>query len=159
MTFSNELVLRAQALLEAYRSDGRKIATAESCTGGLIGALFTDIPGSSKVFERGFITYSNEAKIESLGVDAAVIGHHGAVSAPVAEAMALGALEHSRADVTLAVTGIAGPGGGTAQKPVGTVWFATATRESVYSEMQLFTGSRSEIRMQAVSHALQLLAH
>ena len=77
----------------------------------------------------------------------------------MAEAMALGALEHSRADVTLAVTGIAGPGGGTAQKPVGTVWFATATRESVYSEMQLFTGSRSEIRMQAVSHALQLLAH
>src|SRR5688572_31577845 len=110
------LKARATALLESYRQRGLKIATAESCTGGLVAALLTEIPGSSAVVERGFVTYSNEAKSELIGVSAALMAAHGAVSEPVARAMAEGAIAHSRADVAVAITGIAGPSGGTATK-------------------------------------------
>src|SRR5271156_4860287 len=126
--FSPELIERAAALIAACRARGLKIATAESCTGGLICALLTEIPGSSAVLERGFVVYSNEAKREVLGVPEAVLAAHGAVSEPTARAMALGAITHSNADVAVSVTGIAGPDGGTAAKPVGLVHFACARR-------------------------------
>ena len=117
---------------------GLKLATAESCTGGLIAAILTEVPGSSDVFERGFVTYSNEAKTELLGVPAELIEKHGAVSEEVARAMASGALGHSRADIAVAVTGVAGPGGGTTAKPVGLVHLAAARRGSVtHKEIRL----------------------
>ena len=116
------------ALAQALRAAGLTLATAESCTGGLIAAACTAVAGSSDWFERGFVTYSNQAKAEMLGVPAALIAAHGAVSAEVAQAMAEGALAHSRADLAVAVTGIAGPGGATPGKPVGTVWLALAGR-------------------------------
>ena len=116
------------ALAQALRAAGLKLASAESCTGGLIAAACTALAGSSDWFERGFVTYSNAAKSEMLGVPAALIAVHGAVSAEVAQAMAEGALAHSRADLAVAVTGIAGPGGATPGKPVGTVWMAVARR-------------------------------
>src|SRR5271154_7318732 len=126
--FPSELIERAAALVSACSARGLKIATAESCTGGLICALLTEIPGSSAVLERGFVVYSNEAKREVLGVPEAVLAAHGAVSEPTARAMALGAITHSNADVAVSVTGIAGPDGGTAAKPVGLVHFACARR-------------------------------
>jgi PncC family amidohydrolase len=113
------LVLKARGLLDAFKVGRLKLATAESCTGGLIAAILTEVPGSSVVLERGFVTYSNEAKTEMLGVPAELIGKHGAVSEPVARAMAQGAIAHSRADISVSVTGIAGPDGGSAEKPVG----------------------------------------
>lgn len=131
------------------------LATAESCTGGLIAAACTDIAGSSAWLERGFVTYSNSAKTDMLGVDAQLIATHGAVSEPVARAMAQGALMHSRAQVALAVTGIAGPGGGTADKPVGTVWFAWATPQGLSSEVQCFAGDRTAVRHATVLHSLR----
>jgi nicotinamide-nucleotide amidase len=134
-----------------------KLATAESCTGGMISAACTDLAGSSDWFERGFVTYSNEAKTELLGVDAALIEAHGAVSEPVARAMAFGAIRHSKAQVSIAVTGIAGPTGGSAAKPVGTVWFGFSVQGSLHSEMMLFTGDRATVRQQTVMHALQRL--
>src|SRR5271168_2570870 len=124
--FSPALTDRASALIARYASLGLKIATAESCTGGLVAALLTEIPGSSAVVERGFVTYSNAAKRELLGVPAATLETHGAVSEATARAMALGALAHSRAQVAVSVTGIAGPDGGSAEKPVGLVHFARA---------------------------------
>ena len=136
---------------------GWMMATAESCTGGMIAACCTDLAGSSQWFERGFVTYSNAAKTELLGVDAALIATHGAVSEPVARAMAQGALRHSAAQVALAVTGIAGPTGGSADKPVGTVWFAWATPQGVVSQMQCFPGDRDAVRAATVAHALQVL--
>lgn len=149
----------ARATLEAARAKGLKIATAESCTGGLVAAALTDIAGSSDVMERGFVTYSNEAKVELLNVDAALIAVHGAVSAPVAKAMALGALERSRADVTVAVTGVAGPGGGSAAKPVGLVHFACARRGFPVSVVERRFGDlgRAEVRDAAAAHALAML--
>jgi nicotinamide-nucleotide amidase len=126
--FDPDLVARAGALIRAYAERGWMIATAESCTGGLVGGLLTEIAGSSAVVDRGFITYSNEAKQDLLGVPADLLAAHGAVSAQVAIAMAEGALQRSRATVTVAITGIAGPGGGTADKPVGLVHFASAQR-------------------------------
>ncbi len=132
-----------------------KLATAESCTGGLIAAACTDLAGSSNWFERGFVTYSNEAKTELLGVDAAVIAQLGAVSQAVAQAMAQGALAHSRAQVAVAVTGVAGPGGGSAEKPVGTVWFGWATPTGVTTQVIHFAGDRAQIRAATVRHALQ----
>src|SRR6187402_2180212 len=123
-----------------------QLATAESCTGGLIASLCTELPGSSAWLERGFVTYSNAAKAEMLGVDPALIETHGAVSEEVARAMAAGAVEHSHAQVALAVTGIAGPTGGSASKPVGTVWFAWATPSGLHSEVQHFPGDRSAVR-------------
>lgn len=134
-----------------------KLATAESCTGGLIAACCTDIAGSSDWFERGFVTYSNAAKTEMLGVDADLINRHGAVSEPVVRAMAQGALQHSAAQVAVAVTGVAGPGGGSAAKPVGTVWLGWATPAGVVSEVQHFAGDRAQVRAATVLHALQRL--
>lgn len=141
----------------------RKIVVAESCTGGLVCAALTEIPGSSEVLERGFVTYSNEAKIESLGVSAELIDTFGAVSVAVAWAMARGALKHSDADVAVAITGIAGPGGGSDSKPVGTVVFACALRgqseNDISAEQRNFDPSlsRAEIRQEAALAALELL--
>lgn len=138
---------------------GLRLATAESCTGGLVAAALTDVPGASDVFDRGFVTYSNEAKNEMLGVPAALIAAHGAVSAETARAMAAGALANSLADVAVAITGIAGPGGGSAEKPVGLVHFACARRGggAVHVERRFGPLSRSEIRAAAVEQALELL--
>lgn len=135
------------------------LATAESCTGGLIAGTLTEIAGSSAVVDRGFVTYSNEAKAEMLGVDPALIATHGAVSEPVARAMAEGALARSRADIAVAVTGVAGPGGGTATKPVGLVHFALARkgREAV-ADHEVFPGDRSAVREATVRTALRLMS-
>jgi nicotinamide-nucleotide amidase len=133
---------------------GWLLASAESCTGGMIAAACTDLAGSSRWFERGFVTYSNAAKAELLGVDAALITRCGAVSEEVARAMAQGALAHSHAQAALAVTGIAGPDGGSADKPVGTVWFGWATPAGVFSEVQRFGGDRASVRQATVLHAL-----
>jgi len=136
-----------------------KLATAESCTGGLIAAACTDLVGSSVWFERGFVTYSNAAKTDMLGVDAALIERVGAVSQEVAGAMAQGALAHSHAQVALAVTGVAGPSGGSAAKPVGTVWFGWATPAGVgtrvATQVMHFDGDRAQVRHAAVKHALR----
>jgi nicotinamide-nucleotide amidase len=134
-----------------------RLATAESCTGGLIAAACTDASGSSAWFERGFVTYSNEAKTDMLGVDATLIARDGAVSEPVVRAMAAGALQHAHAQVSLAVTGVAGPTGGSDAKPVGTVWFAWATPQGVTSEVQHFTGDRAAVRQATVRHAMHQL--
>ncbi len=130
------------------------MASAESCTGGLIAAACTDLAGSSVWFERGFVTYSNAAKTDMLGVDAQLITQHGAVSEPVARAMALGALRHSQAQVAVAVTGIAGPSGGSADRPVGTVWFGWAVDGHVHTQLQVFEGDRAAVRAAAVRHGL-----
>jgi len=137
------------------------LTSAESCTGGLISAVCTDLSGSSKWFERGFVTYSNAAKTALLGVDAALIAQYGAVSEPVVRAMASGALAHSQAQVAVAVTGIAGPTGGSIDKPVGTVWLGWATPVGVYSQRHLLAGDRAAVRAasvhQALAHVLQQL--
>ena len=130
------------------------LATAESCTGGLISAACTDLSGSSNWFERGFVTYSNEAKTDLLGVDAALISQYGAVSEAVAHAMVQGAIQRSGAQVAVAVTGVAGPTGGTAAKPVGTVWFGFATPAGVITETRRFDGDRAAVRQATVHHAL-----
>lgn len=144
-------------LADLLRHQQRQLATAESCTGGLIAGACTDLAGSSDWFERGFVTYSNAAKTELLGVPAALIDVHGAVSEPVARAMVQGALAHSRAQVALAVTGIAGPGGGSAEKPVGTVWFGWALPGRVWTECRRFDGDRAAVRQATVQHALTTL--
>jgi len=145
-------------LAQALRGAGLRLATAESCTGGLIAAACTAVAGSSDWFERGFVTYSNDAKTEAIGVDAALIAARGAVSEEVARAMAQGALAHSHADLAVAVTGIAGPGGATEGKPVGTVWLALARRGgAVQAERLQLHGDRAAIRAQTVEHALQRL--
>jgi nicotinamide-nucleotide amidase len=130
------------------------MATAESCTGGLIAGACTDLSGSSAWFERGFVTYSNAAKTGMLGVDAALIDTHGAVSEPVARAMAEGALRRSLAQVSVAVTGVAGPTGGSVDKPVGTVWFGWCVNGATTSERQRFDGDRAAVRQATVAHAL-----
>jgi nicotinamide-nucleotide amidase len=137
---------------------GLRLATAESCTGGMIAAACTDLAGSSQWLDCGFVTYSNAAKSHMLGVDPALIETHGAVSEPVARAMAFGALRHSAAQVSVAVTGIAGPSGGSPQKPVGTVWFGFSVQGLLHSESVLFQGGRAQIRQQTVWHALTRLA-
>lgn len=135
-----------------------RLVTAESCTGGLIAAACTDVAGSSNWFERGFVTYSNTAKTQMLGVPASLIETHGAVSREVALSMAQGALLNSPAHLAVAVTGIAGPGGGSPEKPVGTVWIATATQNApAHAECFVFTGDRSSVRAQSVMHALHAL--
>ena len=134
--------------------NGWMLATAESCTGGLIAASCTDLAGSSTWFERGFVSYANAAKTEMLGVDAALIDAYGAVSEPVAHAMAVGALAHAHAQVAIAVTGVAGPSGGSADKPVGTVWFGFALGDSVSTELKHFAGDRAAVRQATVRHAL-----
>ncbi len=133
------------------------LATAESCTGGLIAGACTDLGGSSNWFERGFVTYSNEAKTDLLGVDAALITQHGAVSQAVARAMAAGALAHSQAQVAVAVTGVAGPTGGSPDKPVGLVWFGLALPGQVLTEKMNFAGDRAAVRAATVQHALRRL--
>ncbi len=153
-----DLMQQAEALLAACRARGVTLATAESCTGGLIAAALTAIAGSSDVVDRGFVTYSNEAKADMLGVPAALIASSGAVSEPVASAMAEGAIRASRATVAVSVTGVAGPGGGTASKPVGLVCFGLAERGgSTRTEQHVFPGDRTAIREATVAHALTLI--
>jgi len=151
-------------LADLLQKKGWKLATAESCTGGMIAAACTDLAGSSNWFERGFVSYSNEAKTELLGVEAALIARHGAVSEAVVHAMAAGAISHSKAQVAVAVTGVAGPAGGTAAKPVGTVWFAFAqsaalpgSLRGLVSEVRRFDGDRAAVRTATVQHALRRL--
>jgi nicotinamide-nucleotide amidase len=158
--FSDELIQSAEALLSACRGRKMKVVTAESCTGGLIAAVLTEIPGSSNVVERGFVTYSNEAKIDMLGVTAAVIERHGAVSAAVALAMVEGALKQSRADIAVAVTGVAGPSGGTVQKPVGLVYVAVEQKgkPAVAQRFNFSDMSRQDVRLSSVREALRLLS-
>ena len=149
----------AEALLGRCRDRGIMLATAESCTGGMIAAALTDIPGSSDVVERGFVTYSNEAKTEMIGVDAGTIAAHGAVSEPVARAMAEGALARSRAQMTVAVTGVAGPGGGTETKPVGLVHIAVARRNgpTMHRRCLFEDHGRAVIRTATVLEAFAML--
>ncbi len=148
----------AEAVLARHRRAGRKLAAAESCTGGAIATALTDIAGSSDVFERGFVVYSNEAKTELLGVPAALIARHGAVSHEVAAAMAEGAIARSRADIVVSVTGIAGPGGGSAAKPVGLVYIGCARRGGAPAvERHVFPGDRAAVRAASVKRALELL--
>jgi nicotinamide-nucleotide amidase len=149
----------AAKLVQAASAKRVLIATAESCTGGLVSAAITDIAGSSAVFDRGFVTYSNEAKADLLGVSPSLIDQHGAVSAEVACAMAEGALKNSRAAISVAITGIAGPGGGSVEKPVGLVHFATSVNDSdtLHFEKRFGNLSRDEIRGAAVNAALQAL--
>jgi nicotinamide-nucleotide amidase len=148
----------AEAVLTACRTAGLKVATAESCTGGLIAAALTAIAGSSDVVDRGFVTYSNAAKTEMLGVPADLIAGAGAVSEAVARRMAEGAQAHSAADLAVAVTGIAGPDGGSAEKPVGLVWFALARRGGRTATLHhVFPGDRGAVRRATVAQALRLL--
>jgi nicotinamide-nucleotide amidase len=148
----HQLAIRAGNKL---RDERLMLATAESCTGGMVAAAITDISGSSGWFERGFVTYSNQAKTEMIGVPADMIDKHGAVSEPVAKAMAEGALRNSRAQVALAITGVAGPGGGTVAKPVGMVSFAWSNRLHTSVETLQFKGDRKQVRTQAAVHALR----
>lgn len=155
--FDDEIRSLATTVLERCRALGWKAATAESCTGGLIAAALTEIAGSSDVVDRGFVTYSNEAKMQMLGVPAETLTAHGAVSEQTARAMALGALANSDAKVSVAVTGVAGPGGGSAEKPVGLVHFAAATPDGIIAEHRVFEGDRGAIRHQTVLHALKMM--
>ena len=156
------LHVTVEALASLLLARGQLLATAESCTGGLIAASCTELAGSSAWFERGFVTYSNEAKTELLGVPAALIAQHGAVSEEVAKAMAVGALARSHADIAVAVTGVAGPSGGSDAKPVGTVWLAWAERDrndpggavAVHAQKMWFPGDRQAVRADTVAHAL-----
>ena len=158
-----ELVDKARKVVEANRAAGRRVAVAESCTGGLVSAAITEIPGSSEMFESGFVTYSNAAKVAELNICQDVVETFGAVSIATAWAMAQGALESSGADVAVAITGIAGPDGGTPLKPVGTVVFARAERnagsDAIVADQKMFdaSGGRSGVRLQATLCALDLL--
>ena len=158
--FPADLLRGAEALLDVARSTGVRIVTVESCTGGLVAALLTEIAGSSDVVERGFVTYSNSAKTEAVGVASELIERHGAVSEPVARAMAEGALAASPAELAIAITGVAGPGGGSAEKPVGFVWFATSRRDGETRALNRRFGDlgRSQVRLEAVRTALRLLS-
>lgn len=157
--FSDRLLNLARLVLDDAQQRRLRIVTAESCTGGLLSALLVEIPGSSKVFERGFVTYSNKAKEEVLGVPGDLLADYGAVSEPVARAMAEGALEESRANISISITGVAGPGGGTRLKPVGTVHFALARENApIRHRLENFGDiGRSEIRMASVAVALEML--
>src|SRR5471032_2177536 len=153
-----ELDAKAVAVLDACRGAGLRLATAESCTGGMVAAALTEIAGSSDVVERGFVTYSNEAKTALLGVPAALITAHGAVSAEVASAMAGGAVAHAPVELAVAVTGIAGPGGGSDAKPVGLVYLGIARRGlPTRTERHVFAGDRAAVRRAATARALELL--
>jgi nicotinamide-nucleotide amidase len=155
-----DLTAEAAGLLDDFRRRGLKIATAESCTGGLVAALLTEIAGSSDVVERGLVTYSNAAKRELLGVPEAMLATHGAVSEPVARAMAEGALARSHADVAVSITGVAGPGGGSASKPTGLVHLAAARRGGtvLHRECRFGDIGRAAVRLASVRAALQLLS-
>jgi nicotinamide-nucleotide amidase len=155
-----ELIERARTLLDLCRAKKLRIAAAESCTGGLVAATFTEIAGSSDVFERGFVTYSNEAKQTMLGVPAATLTSHGAVSRETAEAMAKGALAHAPVELAVSITGIAGPGGAVAGKPVGLVHFAAATRSGAMVQRERRYGDigRAQVRRASVIEALAMLS-
>jgi nicotinamide-nucleotide amidase len=158
MMLPDATLLEAEVLLEACRSRGIMLATAESCTGGLIAAALTAIAGSSDVVDRGFVTYSNEAKHQMIGVPMPLIETYGAVSEQVAAAMADGALARSRAAMAVAVTGVAGPSGGSADKPVGLVWFGLArTGALTIARRQVFPGDRTAIRAATVDHAFTMI--
>ncbi|MDE2335369.1 MAG: CinA family protein [Rhodospirillales bacterium] len=157
--FDDALLLAAENVLAAARLGRVMVATAESCTGGLIAGALTAIPGSSDVFDRGFVTYTNRAKQEMLGLPPSLLASEGAVSEAAARAMAEGALARSAASFAIAVTGVAGPGGGSAQKPVGLVWFGLAGRgRTTSAERQIFPGDRAAVRRATVERALALLA-
>lgn len=156
----DEVVALAQRVVAANKAAGRTVAVAESCTGGLVAAALTEIPGSSAVLDQGFVTYSNDAKIESLGVSSDIIDAFGAVSIACVYAMAQGALNRSKADVAVAISGVAGPDGGSKAKPVGTVVFARAIRgkEEPEAELKVFEApDRAGVRLQATLCALELL--
>ena len=155
--FPNDLLAETEALLTAARARGWHITTAESCTGGLIAGLLTAIGGSSDVVDGGAVTYSNAAKTRMLGVPAEMIAHHGAVSESVARAMAEGARTSAGTELAIAVTGIAGPGGGTEEKPVGLVWFGLASPGGIIADSHIFPGDRTAVRMATVRHALAML--
>ena len=162
MDIPDDSVLRALAaeLGNTLHVQHRMLVTTESCTGGWVAKVLTDIPGSSAWFDRGFITYTNQAKQDLLDVPAEILSTHGAVSQQTAEAMAHGGLDHSQAHFSLAITGIAGPGGGTPEKPLGLVWFAWAAKQqagepSIWSSHHIFPGDREAVRRQAVATALQ----
>jgi nicotinamide-nucleotide amidase len=160
MVVDSDLGEIARQALLAFHAAGLKAATAESCTGGLIAALLTSAPGSSDIFDRGFVTYSNEAKIEMLGVAPSMIAEFGAVSGPVAAAMARGAVESSKADAAVAVTGIAGPGGGSVEKPIGLVFIAVATRDedgAFVEEFRFEDKGRDHVRNETARNALEML--
>ena len=154
---SEQTLQSAKALAAILMQQNRMLATAESCTGGLIAAACTDLAGSSQWFERGFVTYSNAAKTELLGVPADLIARHGAVSEPVARAMAEGAVARSHAQVSVAVTGVAGPSGGSPDKPVGTVWLGWCVAGHTTTECRHFSGDRAAVRQATVAHALARL--
>ena len=144
-------------IADLIQKNGQMLVTAESCTGGMIAAACTDLAGSSNWFERGFVSYSNAAKTELLDVDAALISQHGAVSEQVVRAMAAGAISRSKAQLSIAVTGVAGPGGGSFDKPVGMVWFGWSVGGQLSSEVMCFDGDRATVRAATVSHALKRL--
>lgn len=154
-----ETYARAVAVLDAFRAIGWTLATAESCTGGLVAGALTEVPGSSDVVDRGFVTYSNAAKMAMIGVPEPTLAAHGAVSAETARAMAQGALQAAGVDVAVAITGVAGPGGGSAAKPVGLVHFACARRDGtiVHREKRFGEIGRAEVRRRSVLEALDLL--
>ena len=154
---SNDIEELVKQIAAKLTEKGWMLATAESCTGGMIAAACTDLAGSSQWFDRGFVTYSNEAKTEMLGVPAELIARHGAVSEEVVRAMAEGAIRHSRAQVSIAVTGIAGPGGGSAEKPVGTVWVGWSVGGNMFTDCLHLDGDRAAIRTATMTHALQQL--
>jgi nicotinamide-nucleotide amidase len=154
----DDLLAEAESLLAACRAGSIRLATAESCTGGLIAATLTAIAGASDVVDRGFVTYSNEAKHELIGVPMGLIQTDGAISETVARAMAEGALARSRATIAISVTGVAGPGGGTMEKPVGLVWFGLAKKgQPAISEQCLLPGDRTGVRAAAVRHAFAMI--
>jgi nicotinamide-nucleotide amidase len=157
--FSEDLARAAARVLEHCRARGLTVATAESCTGGLVAGALTEIAGSSDVVDRGFVTYSNAAKQAMLGVPAAILERHGAVSCQTAEAMARGALANAPADLAVAITGIAGPGGSSAEKPVGLVHFAAAARDGrlIHREKRFGDIGRAEVRLRSVAEALAML--
>lgn len=160
MIFADELIASATALIDTFRMGGQTIATAESCTGGLIAGLLTSVPGSSDVFDAGFVTYSNAAKTRMIGVPAELIERFGAVSVEVAGAMAMGAVTNSGADIAVSVTGVAGPGGGTALKPVGLVHVSTFRRSGGainHDELRLGEIGREAVRLATIRHAIAML--
>ncbi len=156
--FPKELIDQTKALVEACQEAGLMISTAESCTGGLLSACLTEVPGASNVFERGFVTYTDTAKVDMLGVPEALIRDHGAVSEEVARAMAEGVLSRVNADLSASITGIAGPGGATETKPLGLVHVASLRRGGdIIHERHVFSGSRGEVRLAAVTAAIDIL--
>ena len=156
----SELMQLSEKIGRALKARGATVTTAESCTGGWIAKAITDIAGSSAWFERGFVTYSNEAKSQMIGVSEATLRDNGAVSEPVVVEMAIGALRAARADYAISVSGVAGPDGGSEEKPVGTVWFAFATaRGEGITRRECFSGDRDAVRRQATAYALQTLWH